>query len=69
MRLHPLTEGDFYRILTETEFGIVDQNKALLGTEGVDVVYFFFFFYRPFRSTIYSPIFYSACSCRSPYYN
>jgi len=39
MRLHPLTEGDFYRILTETEFGIVDQNRALLGTEGVDVVW------------------------------
>ena len=31
MNLHPLTEGDFYRILHEPEFGIVKQNIALLG--------------------------------------
>ena len=37
MKLHPLTEGDFWRILTEPEFGIVKQNVALLNTEGVDV--------------------------------
>ncbi|CAD7964881.1 unnamed protein product [Amoebophrya sp. A25] len=37
IKLHPLTEGDFYRILSEPEFGIIEQNVALLGTEGATV--------------------------------
>jgi ATP-dependent HslUV protease ATP-binding subunit HslU len=39
MMLHPLTEGDFYRILTEPEFGLLKQNVALMATEGVEVVW------------------------------
>ncbi len=39
MKLHPLTEGDFLRILVEPDFGITKQNVALLATEGVEVIW------------------------------
>jgi ATP-dependent HslUV protease ATP-binding subunit HslU len=37
MKLHPLTEGDFFRILSEPEFGLIKLNIALLATEGVEI--------------------------------
>jgi ATP-dependent HslUV protease ATP-binding subunit HslU len=37
VELKPLTEGDFVRILTETENALTLQYTALLGTEGVTV--------------------------------
>ena len=39
VELSPLTEGDFRRILTETEASIVKQYVALLRTEGVDLAF------------------------------
>jgi ATP-dependent HslUV protease ATP-binding subunit HslU len=35
VELQPLTEGDFRRILTETEASLLKQYAALMGTEGV----------------------------------
>ena len=35
--LELLREEDFYRILTETEFNLIEQQVALLATEGVEV--------------------------------
>jgi len=37
--LAPLTEGDFCKILSETENNLVAQQKALLEAEGVDLVF------------------------------
>jgi ATP-dependent HslUV protease ATP-binding subunit HslU len=37
VELQPLTEGDFVRILTETENALTRQYTALMGTEGVTV--------------------------------
>jgi ATP-dependent HslUV protease ATP-binding subunit HslU len=37
VELRPLTEGDFIRILSETDNALTRQYAALLGTEGVDV--------------------------------
>ena len=39
MTLDPLKEEDFYRILTETHFNLLDQQIALLATEGVEVAF------------------------------
>ena len=38
MELTGLTKEDLYRILTEPENNMVVQQKALLATEGVDLV-------------------------------
>ncbi len=35
VELKPLTEADFYRIITEPKFNLIRQNEALLATEGV----------------------------------
>merc|ERR1712072_1374908 len=35
--LHPLTESDFVKILSDTEFSLVDQLIAMMKTEGVDL--------------------------------
>lgn len=37
VQLKPLKKGDYYRILTETKFNQIDQAKALLLTEGVEL--------------------------------
>jgi len=37
VELHPLTEDDFVRILTEPRSALVSQYQALLGTESVDL--------------------------------
>ncbi|MFN4157109.1 MAG: ATP-dependent protease ATPase subunit HslU [Gemmobacter sp.] len=39
VELQPLTEGDFVRILTETDNALTRQYSALLGTEGVTVTF------------------------------
>ena len=39
VELSALTRDDFYRILTEPKNALTVQYKALLGTEGVDIVY------------------------------
>ncbi|CAK4650975.1 hypothetical protein LEN26_013696 [Aphanomyces euteiches] len=39
VNLSPLTEKDFVRILTETQFNLLDQVRALMQTEGVQVVF------------------------------
>ncbi len=39
VELQPLTEGDFVRILTETENALTRQYAGLLGTEGVTVAF------------------------------
>jgi ATP-dependent HslUV protease ATP-binding subunit HslU len=39
VELKPLTEGDFLRILTETDNALTRQYTALLGTEGVSVTF------------------------------
>jgi ATP-dependent HslUV protease ATP-binding subunit HslU len=39
VELRPLTEGDFIRILSETENALTRQYAALLGTEGVSVAF------------------------------
>ncbi len=39
VELHDLTADEFYRILTEPQNAITKQYKALLSTEGVDVVF------------------------------
>jgi ATP-dependent HslUV protease ATP-binding subunit HslU len=39
VELSALTQDDFYRILTEPQNALTVQYKALLGTEGVDIVY------------------------------
>ncbi len=39
VELKPLTEGDFVRILTETDNALTRQYTALLGTEGVEVTF------------------------------
>jgi len=38
VELEALSEADFVRILTETEANLIDQQKALFGAEGVDLV-------------------------------
>jgi ATP-dependent HslUV protease ATP-binding subunit HslU len=35
VELKPLTEADFFRIITEPRFNLIRQNEALLATEGV----------------------------------
>jgi len=35
VELKPLTEADFFRIITEPKFNLIRQNEALLATEGV----------------------------------
>lgn len=37
VQLKPLKRQDYYRILTETKFNQIDQAKALLKTEGIDL--------------------------------
>lgn len=37
VEMNPLTKSDFVRILSETEFSLIEQYKALLLTEGVHV--------------------------------
>jgi ATP-dependent HslUV protease ATP-binding subunit HslU len=39
VELQPLTEGDFVRILTETDNALTLQYSALMGTEGVNVTF------------------------------
>jgi len=39
VELQPLTEGDFLRILTETDNALTRQYAALMGTEGVTVTF------------------------------
>jgi ATP-dependent HslUV protease ATP-binding subunit HslU len=39
VELHDLTSEEFYRILTEPQNAITKQYKALLSTEGVDIVF------------------------------
>jgi ATP-dependent HslUV protease ATP-binding subunit HslU len=39
VELSPLTVEDFRRILTETEASLIKQSVALMGTEGVDLVF------------------------------
>lgn len=39
VELQPLTEGDFVRILTETDNALTRQYSALMGTEGVTVTF------------------------------
>jgi ATP-dependent HslUV protease ATP-binding subunit HslU len=39
VELRPLTEGDFIRILSETDNALTRQYTALLGTEGVEVTF------------------------------
>ncbi|CAB1129074.1 two-component ATP-dependent protease (ATPase and chaperone) [Candidatus Hydrogenisulfobacillus filiaventi] len=39
VELAPLTEDDFYRILTEPEHSLLHQYQALLGAEGVQVTF------------------------------
>ncbi|HSF63023.1 MAG TPA: AAA family ATPase, partial [Paracoccaceae bacterium] len=39
VELQPLTEGDFVRILTETDNALTLQYTALMGTEGVTVTF------------------------------
>ncbi len=39
VELNPLNEDDFRRILTETEASLIKQSVALLGTEGVELVF------------------------------
>jgi len=39
VELHPLTQADFIRILKEPENALTKQYQALLGTEGVQVVF------------------------------
>lgn len=38
VELHALTQDDLYRVLTETEGNLIEQQIALMGTEGVEVV-------------------------------
>eukprot|EP00756_Hemistasia_phaeocysticola_P063085 Hpha_TRINITY_DN6566_c0_g1::TRINITY_DN6566_c0_g1_i1::g.45900::m.45900/K03667/hslU; ATP-dependent HslUV protease ATP-binding subunit HslU len=37
VHLKPLTEADFYRILTEPEVSLLKQSVALMGTEGIEL--------------------------------
>jgi len=37
VQLKPLSRDDFYRILTETQFNQIDQARALLATEGIEL--------------------------------
>eukprot|EP01083_Nonionella_stella_P182272 655403_1 len=37
VKLEPLTADDFERILTETDFNLIEQHEALLGTENVSL--------------------------------
>ena len=39
VELRDLTEADFKRILTETEASLIKQYRALIGTEGVTLVF------------------------------
>lgn len=39
VQLKPLSREDLYSILTETEFNQIDQAKALLKTEGIDLTF------------------------------
>lgn len=39
VELTALTEKDFYKILTEPKFNLLEQQRALMRTEGVDVVF------------------------------
>jgi ATP-dependent HslUV protease ATP-binding subunit HslU len=39
VELQPLTEGDFVRILSETDNALTRQYAALLGTEGVTLTF------------------------------
>ncbi|EQC24984.1 heat shock protein HslVU, ATPase subunit HslU [Saprolegnia diclina VS20] len=39
VNLSPLTEKDFVRILTETQYNLLDQVRALMATEDVSVVF------------------------------
>ncbi len=39
VELQPLTEGDFRRILTETEASLIKQYVALMGTEGLTLAF------------------------------
>jgi len=39
VQLKPLSRDDLYSILTETEFNQIDQAKALLKTEGIDLTF------------------------------
>src|SRR5687767_14153125 len=39
VELKALTEEDFVRILSDTQFSLTEQYRALLGTEGVEVVF------------------------------
>lgn len=39
VELQPLTKNDFYRIITEPKFNLIAQHKAMMLTEGVDLVF------------------------------
>lgn len=39
VELTPLTEKDFYKILTEPKYNLLEQQRALMKTEGVEVVF------------------------------
>ena len=39
VELQALTEEDFVRILSDTQFSLTEQYRALLGTEGVEIVF------------------------------
>ncbi len=39
VELHALTADDFQRILTEPEYSLTEQYQALIGTEGVELVF------------------------------
>jgi ATP-dependent HslUV protease ATP-binding subunit HslU len=39
VELAPLTVDDFRRILTETEASLIKQTVALMGTEGIEIVF------------------------------
>jgi ATP-dependent HslUV protease ATP-binding subunit HslU len=39
VELKALTEEDFVRILSDTQFSLTEQYRALLGTEGVEIVF------------------------------
>ena len=39
VELHPLSEDDFKRILTETEISLIKQYVALMGTEGLTLAF------------------------------
>ncbi|EPY27742.1 ATP-dependent HslUV protease ATP-binding protein subunit HslU [Strigomonas culicis] len=39
VELQPLSKEDFYRIITEPKYNLIMQHKAMLATEGVDLVF------------------------------